>query len=122
VNKYKVLFIDDEEELVTTLVERLEYRGVDADFALSGSEAIEKMRESAYDVVVLDLKMPGMSGAEVMKIIKREYPQLPVLLITGQGSLEEEQEERPEGAYDYLEKPIDLKDLIEKMQEAVGSV
>ncbi len=121
-NKYKVLFIDDEEELVTTLVERLEYRGVDADFALSGSEAIEKMRESAYDVVVLDLKMPGMSGAEVMKIIKREYPQLPVLLITGQGSLEEEQEERPEGAYDYLEKPIDLKDLIEKMQEAVGSV
>ena len=121
-NKYKVLFIDDEEELVTTLVERLEYRGVDADFALSGSEAIEKMRESTYDVIVLDLKMPGMSGAEVMKIIKREYPQLPVLLITGQGSIEEEQEEKPEGAFDYLEKPIDLKDLIEKMQEAVSSV
>ncbi len=121
-DKYKVLFIDDEEELVTTLVERLEYRGVDADFALSGPEAIEKMRESSYDVVVLDLKMPGMSGSEVMKIIKRDYPQLPVLLITGHGSLGEEQDEKPEGAFDYLEKPIDLKDLIEKMQEAVSSV
>jgi len=121
-DKYKVLFIDDEEELVSTLVERLEYRGVSADFALNGSEAIKMMRENSYDVVVLDLKMPGMSGSEVMSIIRKEYPQLPVLLITGHGSLDEEQDEKPEGAFDYLEKPIDLKDLIEKMQEAVSSV
>ncbi|NQT34002.1 response regulator [bacterium] len=121
-DKYKILFIDDEEELVTTLVERLEYRGMEADFALNGSDAVEMMRKNTYDVVVLDLKMPVMSGTEVMKIIEKEHPRLPVLLITGHGSLGEEHDEKPEGAFDYLEKPIDLEDLIAKMKEAIRSV
>jgi DNA-binding NtrC family response regulator len=119
-NKTRVLFVDDEEELVTTLVERLGYRGWDADFALSGRRAVEKMKDNPYDIIVLDLKMPGMSGADVMKIIKRDFPNIPVLLITGHGSsVDETDEERPEGAFDYLAKPIKLEDLIDKMQEAL---
>ena len=118
---YRVLFVDDEEELVTTIVERLEYRGIDADFALSGKKALAKMREKSYDVVVLDLKMPGMSGADVMEVIRKEHPQIPVLLITGHGSLDDEPEEKPEGAFDYLAKPINLEDLLAKIQEALRS-
>jgi len=121
VDTYRVLFVDDEEELVTTLVERLEYRGIDADFALNGNDALKMMRQEPYDVVVVDLKMPGMSGAEVMQILLREYPKVPVLLITGHGSLEDEPEEKPEGAFDYLHKPINLEDLLAKIQEALES-
>lgn len=119
--KFRALLIDDEEELVSTIVERLGYRGVDAEFALTGSEALEMLRRQAYDVVVLDLKLPGMSGLEVLRNIKKEHPSIPVLLITGHGSPMNQLEEKPEEAYDFLAKPIDLEALIEKMEEAIKS-
>ncbi len=118
-DEYRVLFIDDEEELVSALVERLEYRGVDAEYVLNGSDAMKKMAETKFDVVVLDLKLPGMSGAEVLTRIRRDYPGTPVLMITGHGSLEEGVEEKPPGAYDYLAKPIELEELMAKMKEAI---
>jgi DNA-binding NtrC family response regulator len=117
--EFRVLFIDDEEELVTTLVERLRYRGIEAEYTLNGPDALEKLRQSDFNVVVLDLKLPGMSGADVLKNIKRDYPQLPVLMITGHGSSAEMTEDKPPGAFDYLAKPINLDDLIAKMREAM---
>lgn len=117
----KALLIDDEEELVSTLVERLGYRGITAEFALDGYEALHKLREGKFDVVVLDLKMPGMDGVEILRRINTTYSGLPVLLITGHGSMANGTDEKPEGAYDYLMKPVDLETLIAKMQEAVAA-
>lgn len=118
--KFTALLIDDEEELVTALVERLGYRGIEAEYALDGYQALTKMREKKFQVVVLDLKLPGMDGLEVLRKINQGYPGVPVLLITGHGSPEDEISMKPDGAADYLVKPINLEDLIAKMEEAVG--
>jgi DNA-binding NtrC family response regulator len=117
-NRLKVLLIDDEEELVTTLVERLGYRDVDADYALDGYSALLKMRENRYDVVLLDLKLPGIGGREVLKRLHKDYPEVPVLLITGHGMMDQV-DQNLEGAYDYLVKPAQVDDLVAKMREAV---
>lgn len=119
--EFRTLLIDDEEELVSTLVERLGYRDIEADYALDGQTALKKMHEGAFDVVVLDLKLPGMSGREVLRRLREAYPDVPVILITGHGALVGEVEPKPEGAFDYLLKPVQLKDLIDKMREAVKS-
>lgn len=118
-SEFRVLLVDDEEELVSTLVERLDYRGIFAVYALNGQEALQKMREEHFEVVVLDLKLPGMDGLEVLRLINQEHPEVPVLLITGHGSLADEIDQKPEGAFDYLAKPINLDDLIAKMKEAI---
>lgn len=115
----KVLIVDDEEDLVTALVERLELRGIEADYAVDGLGALLKMRDERFDVVVLDLKLPGMGGQEVLRRMKKEYPDVPVLLITGHGALESDPESTPNGAFDYLLKPVQLEDLVAKMREAV---
>ncbi len=117
--KFRALLIDDEEELVSTLVERLGYRDIESDYALNGQEALHKMTENHYDVVVLDLKLPGMDGLEVLRRINQAYPNIPVLLITGHGSPASEINNKPDGAYDYLAKPINLEDLITHMQHAI---
>ncbi len=116
---YKILFVDDEEELVSAIVERLEFRGMEAEYAVNGIDALKKMAEKSFDVVVLDLKLPGMSGTEVLARINQDYPRIPVLMITGHGSLGEGVETKPLGAYDYLSKPIELEKLMIKMKEAV---
>lgn len=120
--EFRVLFIDDEEELVSTIVERLGYRGIHAAYVLNGRDGLQKMRDETFDVVVLDLKLPGMSGLEVLRAIKNNHPGVPVLLITGHGSIADQDVEKPEDAFDYLAKPIDLDDLIRKMKEAIRSV
>ncbi|MCB2229663.1 response regulator [bacterium] len=117
----KALLVDDEEELVSTLVERLGYRGVIAQYALTGPDALDKLRTEKFDVVVLDLKMPGMSGLDVLTVIKREFPAIPVLLITGHGSPTDSSDVIPDGAYDFLPKPVSLEKLIEKIREAVAA-
>lgn len=121
-SEMRVLLVDDEVELVTTLVERLSYRGIEAEYALDGYEAFVKMRGGSFDVVVLDLKLPGISGVEVLRRFNKDYPHVPVLLITGHGAVEGESEFRPEGAFDYLMKPVGLDELVAKMREAVKSI
>ena len=120
-SRFRVLLIDDEQELVTTLVERLHYRDIEAEYALDGVEGLMKMRTGNFQIAVVDLKLPGMGGAEVLKRIRNKYPDVPVLLITGHVSADTESETIPEGAFDYLVKPVNLKDLIAKMEEALGN-
>ncbi|MFH0765044.1 MAG: response regulator [Calditrichota bacterium] len=115
----KVLLIDDEEELVTTLAERLEWRGFSVHWATNGADAIQKLKISPYEIILLDLKMPGLGGLDLLKIIKRDYPDLPVIILTGHGSLDGGKPEVPEGVAAYLAKPINLDDLIARMKEAV---
>ncbi len=122
-SEFRVLFIDDEEELVSALVERLDYRGIEGVYVTEGRQALDRLSKESYDVVVLDLKLPGMSGEEVLAAINKEHPRIPVLMITGHGSaMNNKVVEKPEGAFDLLAKPIDIEDLIRKMQEAIRGV
>src|SRR4030042_2565133 len=117
---FRVLLIDDEEELVLPLVERLMLRGIEVEGVHSGGDAIGRVQEKKFDVVVLDMKMPGIGGLEVMKRIRREQPGIKFILMTGRGSLEEGEEGMQEGAFAYLLKPINIEDLMKKMMEAIG--
>lgn len=120
VSELRVLLVDDEEELVSVLAERLGYRGIQAKYALSGQHAIEMIQEESFDVVVLDLKLPGMSGVEVHNFLKKEHPNLSVVLITGHGAPADQIQEKGSEHYDFLEKPIGLAVLIEKIKEVAG--
>ncbi|HEB85187.1 MAG TPA: response regulator, partial [Bacteroidetes bacterium] len=95
--QYRVLLIDDEEELVSTLVERLELRGIEAEAVTRGQAALDLLEKKRFDVVVADLKMPGMSGLEVMRTIRETYPDTKVLMITGHGAEDDETAEVREG-------------------------
>jgi DNA-binding NtrC family response regulator len=117
--KIRVLLIDDEEELVSTLVERLDIRGVQAECVTNGTEAFARLRESSFDAAVIDLKLPGMSGIDVMKKIKSEHPEMVILLTTGHGSVSEEQEGIPPEAADVLYKPIDIEILVSKLKSSL---
>lgn len=118
-NGLRALLVDDEEEFVSTLVERLDYRGVAAGYAIDGEKALEMLQKATYDVVVVDLKLPGMSGAELVHIVRKAYPKLPIIMITGHGSGTDQEYEKPEGVYDFLPKPIDISELVTKMKEAI---
>ncbi len=116
---FRVLLVDDEAELASALVERLEYRGIAMDYATDGAGALKRLQTSAYDIIVIDLKLPGMSGEELLRIVNTSYPRLPVIMITGHGFEEGRGYEKPAGVYDFLPKPLDLNELIKKMNEAI---
>lgn len=118
--RLRVLIVDDEEELVSTLTERLALRDIDADGAVNGADALKRIQEKDYDVVVLDVKMPGLDGLEVMRKMGAMRPKMQVILLTGRGSERESRIGIEEGAFDYLVKPVDIEDLIQKMREAVN--
>ena len=117
--KLKVCIVDDEEEFVTTLAERLELRGFEAQIATDGENALHLIETDPPHVVVLDVMMPGMGGLEVLQRIKELNPQIPVILLTGRSTTKEGLEGMRLGAFDYLMKPLSIDDLIKKMQEAV---
>ncbi len=116
----KVLIVDDEEDLIVTLVERLEIRGFEAVAVQTGKAALEQIQDNPFDVVVLDIKLKGEDGVEVMKHIKQIKSNLPVILLTGHMSKETNEEGLKAGAIDYIIKPINIDDLIVKLQEAVA--
>jgi DNA-binding NtrC family response regulator len=117
----RVLLVDDEEEFVSTLAERLELRGFQPFVAYSGESALEAFAEKEFHVVLLDLMMPGIGGLDVLKQMKSISPDMPVILLTGHGASESGIEGMKYGAFDYLMKPVNIKELIEKMEEASGS-
>lgn len=121
-NRYSVLLVDDEEEFVSALSERLMLRGIDVEIALDGEEALARMDEKPPDVVILDVMMPGLSGLEVLKRIRGLHPQTQVILLTGQGSTKEGIEGMRLGAFDYLIKPVDIEEMLERMKEAVKAI
>ncbi len=116
----KVLIVDDEVDLSATLVERLDIRGFDAIAVETGEQAMKQIRDSIFDVVVLDIKLKGEDGLDVMKQIKQVHKSLPVILLTGHMSKEANEEGLKAGAIDYIIKPIDIEDLIAKLKEAVA--
>ncbi len=115
----RLLLVDDEEDFVSTLAQRLQIRGYEAAIASDGEEALNMIGHHTYDVLVLDLMLPGMSGLEVLQAVKRQVPDLPVIMLTGQGSTREGMEGMRSGAFDYMMKPVDLDELKEKIDEAV---
>ena len=119
---YRVLLVDDEEEFVSALSERLMLRGIEVDSALNGEEALALMVEKVFAVVILDVMMPGLGGLEVLKQIKSTHPNTQVILLTGHGSTREGIEGMRLGAFDYLIKPVDIEDMLEKMKEAARTV
>lgn len=115
----RVLLVDDEDEMVTTLSERLSLRGIDTDWVTSGEDALTHVAKKKYDVVVLDVKMPGMSGLETMERIQEIQPETKVIFLTGHGSASDFKSCIEAGACFYLMKPTNIEDLIEKMHEAI---
>jgi DNA-binding NtrC family response regulator len=115
----KVCIVDDEVEFVTTLAERLQLRGFETQIATDGEKALQLIETDPPQVVVLDVMMPGMGGLEVLQRIKELNPQIAVILLTGHSATKEGREGMRLGAFDYLMKPLNIDDLIKKMQEAV---
>ena len=113
----RVLMVDDEKQFRKTTQKILSRKGFEAILAGTGEEAIEKLSENP-DVVVLDIKMPGMDGHQALKEIKKRFPRLPVIMLTGHGTLPSAMEAHAEGAFDYLSKPCDITVLTDKIREA----
>jgi DNA-binding NtrC family response regulator len=114
----KVLFVDDEEDFVRTMAERMEMRDLGGEIALSGQQALEMLENDVPDVMVLDLRMPGVDGMEVLRRVKQTLPQIEVIIMTGHGSDQDEEEARRLGAFDYLRKPVDIDQLMETVRNA----
>ncbi|MFV0421944.1 response regulator transcription factor [Oleidesulfovibrio sp.] len=117
-SELKVLLVDDEIEFAGTLAERLRLRGLNASVTTDGQDALRIAREETPNVMVVDVMMPGISGLDVLRQIRENFPQLPVILLTGKGSTRDGIEGMRLGAFDYLVKPISIDDLIEKIREA----
>jgi DNA-binding NtrC family response regulator len=117
--RIRLILIDDEVGFTTVMAKRLSRRGLVVTSAFSGSEAIQAMRKAEFDVAVLDLKMEDMDGIEVLKIFKKMDPDMPVIMLTGHGSEKSASEGMEYGAYDYLFKPYEFEDLLEKIHSAV---
>jgi DNA-binding response OmpR family regulator len=114
----KVLLVDDERELVSTLAERLSLRGIQADWAISGEEALTLAEDNLYDVAVLDVKIPRMSGLELKKKLKARSPNMKFIFVTGHGSEDDFRIGSAEaGEKYYLAKPVNIEALINTMNE-----
>ncbi len=117
--KIKILLVDDEDEFAATLAERLELRGYDAEIAKDGESGISLVSAGSFDIVVLDLMMPGLTGIDTLKQMKIIDRDLPVILLTGHGSTKEAMEGMRLGAFDFLMKPLDIRELINEIEKAV---
>ena len=116
---FRVLVVDDEEDFLETLVKRLEKRGIEAVGVKSGEEALDTMKQKLFDVVVLDIKMPGgMDGIQALREMKQIQPLTEVVLLTGHASVETSIEGMRLGAFDYLLKPIKVEKRMAKLGDA----
>lgn len=120
-SEIRVLLVDDEEELIEAVEERLQLRGIRASSSTSGQDALGQLRECAFNVVVVDIRMPGMGGLELLDEIKKICPTTRVVLLTGRGSDHESKEGVARGAFDYLVKPVDIDHLITTLERAVAA-
>jgi DNA-binding NtrC family response regulator len=115
----KVLLVDDERDFRETLVKRLGRRSIEAQAVGSASEALARLQqEPQVDAVVLDVKMPGMDGIEALRLISASYPSVAVLMLSGHAHVETAMKGLELGAFDYLMKPVDIEELVFKLQDA----
>lgn len=114
----QVMLVDDEVEFLETLIKRMKKRNVDISGVKSGEEALLALDQNQVDVVILDVRMPGMDGIEALKEIKRRHPLIEVIMLTGHASVEVAVQGMELGAFDYLMKPIDIDELLYKVEDA----
>jgi DNA-binding NtrC family response regulator len=114
----KVLLVDDEEEFLDVLGQRMEVRGMEVKTTSSALKALEILEKESFDVIILDLMMPEMDGLEALERIKKNRPELQVILLTGHGTIEKGVEAMRLGAMDFVEKPADLETLATKIEKA----
>jgi DNA-binding NtrC family response regulator len=114
----KLLIVDDEVKFLDSIARRLELRGFDITKASSGAEALEAAKSGKFDLALLDLKMPGMDGTEVLQRLKNEHKYLEVIILTGHGSLDSAVECTKLGAFGYLPKPYELENLLAVLKQA----
>lgn len=114
----KVLLVDDEEQFLKALSQRLAGRGMRIEAASSGEEALRQARGKDFDAIVLDLVMPGLDGLDVLKRLRKENPELQIIMLTGHATVEKSVEAIREGAVELLEKPVDMDKLLKRIGEA----
>jgi DNA-binding NtrC family response regulator len=114
----KLLIVDDEVKFLASIAQRLEMRGFQVTTATNGQEAITKAHSEKFDLALLDLKMPGLDGKQVLEILKKEHKYLEVIILTGHGSYESAVECTRLGAFGYLPKPYELEKLLEVLRSA----
>jgi DNA-binding NtrC family response regulator len=114
----RVLVVDDEQDFLEVLTERLQLRGLDAHGAAAGDVALELMAQQPFDVVVLDVGMPGLGGIEVLEHIKRRFPATEVLMLSGHANAELAVRGMSRGAFDYLVKPVEFDELLFRIEDA----
>ena len=116
--KSRLLIVDDEEQFVETLSERLSMRGYDVTTSHTGEDAVEKITDYNFDVVILDVRLPGIEGTEVLRKIRDLKPLTEVIMLTGYGTMEIAIEGMKLGAFDFLVKPCETEDLTAKIDKA----
>ena len=116
----KVLLVDDEKSFVEVLFKRLSKRNIDVTKAFSGTEGIQALRREDFDVAILDLKMEDLDGLEVLKIFKKMYAKMEVIILTGHESEQTAQEGLKYGAFAYMTKPCDFEKLIDTIRKAAS--
>lgn len=116
--KIKLLLVDDEENFINTLAERMKMRDMGSDVAHDGETALEMVKDEAPDVMVLDLRMPGIDGVEVLRKVKKAHPQVQVIILTGHGSEQDQEVCMQLGAYEYHKKPVDIDRLVTSIKGA----
>ena len=114
----KVLLVDDEEKFVEALSERLQMRDLANETVYDGEQALNFVDDKEPDVMVLDLKMPGIDGIEVLRRVKKKFPAIQVIILTGHGTDRDEEESRRIGIFDYLKKPVDIEVLVSRIKAA----
>jgi DNA-binding NtrC family response regulator len=114
----RVLIVDDEDDFRETIVKRLNARKIQAEGAASGIKALEVVKDKDFDVIVLDVKMPGMDGIETLRHIKKMKPEIEVIMLTGHASVEFGLKGMQLGAFDYVMKPAPLNELLDTIGQA----
>ncbi len=117
-DKIKLLIVDDEIKFLDSISRRLEMRDFDVTKASDGTMAVEAARNNKFDLALLDLKMPGMDGKEVLKILKAEHKYIEVIILTGHGSMDSAVDCTKLGAFGYLPKPYEMEKLLEVLKQA----
>jgi len=116
--KIRLLIVDDDEKLLRTMAERLALNDFDVSTASEGKQAIKAAKKGHFDVAILDLKMPGMDGMELLKVLKKRHKFLEIIILTGYASYDSAVECTKLGAFGYLEKPYKFDKLLEKLKDA----